>query len=438
MLNGKTDGFTETRVTVRPPVVVLQRKENTMRVRSKAISMHVMLSTILFCSLAFAGEQTNEEILVQDNSAFAIDLYQKLSVADDNIFFSPYSISTALAMTYAGARGNTEKEMSKTLRFSLSQDNLHPAFADIESKLNNLQKAGNVNLSVANSLWPQQDYTFLDDYLSLIKHHYGVSITPVDYKRACETARKMINKWVEDKTQDKIKDLIQPGILDALTRLVLVNAIYFKGNWESQFKPERTKNAPFYVSPDKSVQVPMMTQKREFRYAEIERLKVLELPYEGGELSMIILLPSRADGIRKLESNLTVENLKQWKHRLRKREVLVFLPKFTMTSTFRLDKTLVSMGMVDAFNDSKANFAGMDGRPDWLYIGAVLHKAFVDVNEEGTEAAAATAVVMKARAMPAPPPTFRADHPFLFLICENQTGSILFMGRVNDPTKTGE
>jgi len=409
-----------------------------VRDTSKAIALCVMLSITLFCSLVFAGEQADEEILVQDNFAFAIDLYQKLRASEGNIFFSPYSISTALAMTYAGARGNTEKEMTKTLRFSLDQANLHPAFANIESRLNKLQKAGNVKLSVANSLWPQQDYRFLNEYLSLIKKHYGVSITPVDYKHAREAARKMINKWVEDKTQDKIKNLIQPGILDALTRLVLVNAIYFKGNWESQFKTSRTKDAPFYLSPNNSVQAPIMTQKQKFRYGEIETLQVLELPYVGDELSMIVLLPQKADGLRQLESSLTVENLKRWKRRLGKREVLVFLPKFKMTSMFRLDKTLVSMGMVDAFNDSKANFAGMDGRPDWLYIGAVLHKAFVDVNEEGTEAAAATAVVMKARGIRALPPTFRADHPFVFLIHENRTGSILFMGRVTDPTKTGE
>jgi serine protease inhibitor len=409
-----------------------------MRDGSKAIALCFMLSIALSCSLVFAGEQADEEILVQDNSAFAIDLYQRLCATDGNIFFSPFSISTALAMTYAGARGNTEKQMAKTLRFSLDQENLHPAFANIESRLNKLQKAGNVKLSVANSLWPQQDYRFLNEYLSLIKKHYGVSITPVDYKHACEAARKMINEWVEDKTQDKIKDLIQPGILDALTRLVLVNAIYFKGNWESKFKTNLTKDAPFYVSPSKSVQAPIMTQKQEFRYAEIETLQVLELPYVGDELSMIVLLPQKADGLTQLESSLTVENLNRWKRRLAKREVLVFLPKFKMTSIFQLDKTLASMGMVDAFIDSKANFAGMDGRPDWLYIGAVLHKAFVDVNEQGTEAAAATAVVMKARGMPAPPPTFRADHPFVFLIHENRTGSILFMGRVTDPTKSGE
>jgi serpin B len=367
-----------------------------------------------------------------------MDLYQKLRASDGNMFFSPYSVSTALAMTYGGARGNTEKEMAKTLRFSLDQENLHSAFAHVEARLNKLQKAGSIKLSVANSLWPQQDYEFLDEYISLVKKHYGVSITALDYKRAREAARKMINKWVEDKTQNKIKDLIQPGILTALARLVLVNAIYFKGNWESQFKADKTKDAPFHISSKKSVQAPMMTQEQKFGYADLGSLKMLELPYVGNEMSMIVLLPKEVDGLKQLEADLSVDNFKRWKSRLGKRDVLVFLPKFKMTSMFRLDKTLRSMGMIDAFSDSKANFAGMDGRPDWLYIAAVIHKAFVDVNEEGTEAAAATAVVMEARNMPALPPTFRVDHPFVFLIQENQTGSILFIGRVTNPTETGE
>ncbi|MFC1896402.1 serpin family protein [Thermodesulfobacteriota bacterium] len=410
-----------------------------MRGKPRVTALLVGLLTVAFSLPVLAAPQMQVNTLVQDNSAFAIDLYQKLRASQGNIFFSPYSISTALAMTYAGARSNTEKQMATTLRFSLPQKDLHPAFAELEASLGKFRKACNIKLSVANSLWPQQDYSFLEEYLSLIERHYGVSVTPVDYKRACEAARKMINKWVEDKTEDKIKDLIQPGILDALTRLVLVNAIYFKGNWESQFDTTRTKDAPFHVSPEKSIQTPMMTQKQRFNYAELEGLQILELPYTGKTLSMLVLLPKQIDGLNELEESLSVGNLQRWESRLRKREVLVFLPSFKMISMFRLDKTLTSMGMVDAFIPTRANFAGMDGRPDWLYIGAVLHKAFVDVNEEGTEAAAATAVVQRVTSvMPASPPTFRADHPFVFLIQDRQTESILFTGRVADPSKTGE
>jgi len=385
-----------------------------------------------------AAAQPNVRTLVQGNSAFAFDLCQKICSSEGNLFFSPYSISTALAMTYAGARGNTEKQMAETLRFSLDQENLHPAFAEMGAWLNQLQESGRIKLYIANSLWPQQDYKFLDEYLSLTKKYYGVSITPVDYKQASEreAARKTINKWVEERTEYKIKDLIAPKILDELTRLVLVDAIYFKGNWLNQFNPRLTKDAPFYISPKKSVQTPMMRQEQKLRYAELESLQIVELPYLGENLSMLVVLPREIDGLAQLEGSLSVENLVSWRESLNKKKVHIILPKFKITCQFILNDTLKTMGMVDAFILGKANFAGITGRPD-LYISAVIHKAYVDVNEEGTEAAAATGVLMAPRRVPEPP-TFRADHPFLFLIQDNHTGSILFIGRVIDPTKTGQ
>ena len=398
----------------------------------------VFLSMTLVCSPVFAAQPADEETLVRDGNAFAVDLYQKLSSSDGNLFFSPYSISSALAMTYAGARGNTEKEMAKALRFSLRQKELHPAFAALESRLNEVQKAGRVKLSVANSLWPQQDYKFKDEYLSLVKKYYGVSVTPVDYKHAVEAARVRINAWVEEKTQKKIRDLIPAGILNSLTRLVLVNAIYFKGSWKNRFEVAKTKEASFYTSPGKPVRTPMMTQRREFGYAETDDLQALEMPYAGDDLSMIVLLPRKADGLKSLEDKLTSETIQQWELLMKMKEVFVSFPKFKTTSMFRLNKTLESLGMLDAFNVKKANFAGMDGLTD-LFIAAVVHKAFVDVDEEGTEAAAATTAVVDFDYAVTPlPPSFRADHPFVFLIRENRTGSILFMGRTSDPTKTAE
>ncbi len=376
--------------------------------------------------------------LARDNSAFALALYRKLgSSGEGNLFFSPYSISSALAMTYAGARGDTEKQMAEVLCFSLAQKSLHPAFAELRIKLDKIQEGDNVTLSIANSLWPQEDYKFLEEYLRLIEQHYGISITPVDYKHAWETARLLINQRVEDKTQHKIKGLIPLGILDNLTRLVLVNAIYFKGNWASQFNSDLTKDAPFFLSSAVSIQVPMMSQQQVFPYAETGSVRLLELPYSGNELSMLVILPKKRDGLAELEDNLTLDDLKKWKRRMTEQEALVFLPKFKMTSPFMLSETLKAMGMLDAFSLEDANFAGMDGVA-WLCIQEVIHKAFVEVNEEGTEAAAATAVVMTLRSVPPPPPVFCADHPFLFLICENQTGSILFMGKVSDPSKTEE
>ncbi len=382
-----------------------------------------------------ANVQSGANTIAKNNSAFALDLYQELRTSQSNIFFSPYSVSTALAMTYAGAQGNTEKQMAEVLRFSLEQNKLNPAFAELQSRLKEVEKSGNVKLHIANSLWPDKTYELLKEYLSLAKKYYDVSITPVDYQHAHEAAREMINKWAEEKTQGKIKNVIESGVLNDLTRLILVNAIYFKGNWDNQFEPEQTKEKPFFVSSKESVQVPMMTQKHTFRYAELDNLQILELPYAGNELSMLVVLPKAKDGLDKLEKSLSVKKLNRWKKKLKdKEEVLVFLPKFKSTSDFRLAQSLISMGMVDAFTP-QANFTGMVSRGDLFFIGDVIHKAFVDVNERGTEAAAVTAVIEIGTASAPAIPTFRADHPFIFLIQENSTGSILFMGRVTNPAK---
>ena len=372
------------------------------------------------------------EVLMNGNTAFALDLYDELREDEGNLFFSPYSISTALAMTYAGARGNTEKQMAQVLHFTVPQDQLHPAFASMEAALKAIQEKGDVELRVANALWPQKDYVFLKEFLELTKKYYGSAITPLDYKTAHEAARRTINSWVERKTNEKIKDLIPEGVLDALTRLVLTNAIYFKGNWATQFDKNRTEDAPFHLLSGQSVQTPLMHQKQTCGYAEFEGLQVLELPYVGDDLSTVVLLPREVDGLTELEDGLTMENLEKWTKQLREEKVSIFLPKFTMTSQFQLEKTLGSMGMPDAFS-SNADFSGMDGTKN-LFISAVIHKAFVAVDEEGTEAAAATGVVISLTAAPRPTPVFRADHPFVFVIRDNVSGSILFIGRVVDPT----
>ncbi len=375
------------------------------------------------------------ETVVQGNTEFALELYQQLRTEKGNLFFSPYSISTALAMTYAGAHGETEIQIAQTLHFRLAQEQLYLAFASLEAKLGDMGKKGPIQLKIANALWPQAGYPFLEEFLARMKEYYGVLITPVDY-RDPETARRKINAWVEEKTQERIRELIPSGILDALTRLVLVNAIYFKGNWASQFEQKLTETAPFWVTLAEKVQVPMMTQEHTYRYGEDDSLQILELPYVGDDLAMIVLLPKKVDGLMELETALTVENLEKWMSILWETKVRVLLPRFKMSRGFKLNDALKSMGMVDAFDRLKANFSGMDGKENWLYIAAVLHKAFVDVNEEGTEAAAATAVVLATRAMAPPPPIFRADHPFVFLIRDNPTGSVLFIGRVVNPLST--
>jgi len=375
--------------------------------------------------------------VVTGNTAFAMDLYGRLRSQDGNLFFSPYSISTALAMTYGGARGETAKQMAQTLHFDLPTDKLHPAFAGLEASLNAVQQKGQVKLAVANSLWPQKGYVFRPDYLALCQKYYGTSITPVDYKGDTETARKTINDWVEQKTNKKIVELLKPGVLKALTRLVLANAIYFKGTWDSPFETRITTGQPFHSSSTRTVTAPLMEKEARFGYAESPGLQVLELPYAGNDLSMVVLLPRKVDGLGDLEAKLTTQTLGAWTTNMDGQEVHVFLPKFKTTSEFSLAETLATLGMTNAFDD-RADFSGMDGKKD-LFIYAVIHKAFVEVNEEGTEAAAATAVVMAPTAAPPPNPrpvpAFRADHPFLFLIRDNRTGSVLFLGRITDPTQ---
>ena len=374
--------------------------------------------------------------VVAGNTEFAVALHGKLRTREGNVCFSPYSISTALAMTCGGARGETAKQMAQTLHFNLPADKLHPAFAALEATVSAVQQKGQVKLAVANSLWPQEGFAFLPDYLALCQKYYSTSITPVDYAGHTEAGRKTINDWVEARTNRKIVELLKPGMIGSSTRLVLVNAIYFKGNWASQFKAELTESEPFHVSSGKSIAAPLMRQTGDFRYAESPGLQVLELPYVGGDLSTLLLLPRKVDGLGNLEAELTTQNLTSWTAKLQSHKVEVFLPKFKLTSEFSLKVTLAALGMSDAFS-GRADFSGMDGRKE-LFFSDVIHKAFVEVNEEGTEAAAATAIVMLGSAAPSNPrpiPVFRADHPFLFLIRDHRNGSILFLGRVTDPTQ---
>ena len=388
---------------------------------------------IFFASSGFAEFKniSDREILAENNTMFALNLYDQLKGTEGNLFFSPYSISTALAMTYAGAREHTENQMANVLNFTLNQQKMHSAFASLEAELNAVQEKETVDFTVANALWAQKDYVFLKDFIDLTKKHYGAVLNQVDFKKDSEAARRKINFWVEQKTNEKIKDLLKPGILNALTRLVLTNAIYFKGNWENQFKKSRTKDARFWLDTDTAIEAPMMFQKHKFGYGETDNLQILELPYSGGGFTMIVLLPKKVEGISDLEAMLDMNKINVWKGSLRKTEVQVYLPRFKVSSQFSLGEALAKMGMPDAFGPD-ADFSGIDGKKD-LYISAVVHKAFVDVNEEGTEAAAATGVVMKLTSMPVSPRVFCADHPFLFLIRHNSSGSILFIGRVVNP-----
>jgi len=369
----------------------------------------------------------------ESNNAFALDLYAELRAQEGNVFCSPFSIWTALAMTYAGARGETAEQMAHALRFALPPEELHPAIGELIQDLNARQERGNYQLSVANALWGQKGFEFHEQFLRLTRRHYGAGLEEVDFKADVEAARLRINEWVEQKTQGKIQDLIPRGVLTALTRLVLTNAIYFRARWASVFDERATREEDFTLLEGEKVRVPMMRQTGRFGYAEHPGLKVLELPYVRHELSMVILLPTAPDGLPELEQDLDAEHVDRWLGQVRSERVNVAMPRFTMTSRFRLDKVLQELGMSAAFRPVEADFTGIAHRED-LHIQAVLHQAFVDVNEEGTEAAAATAVAVAATSAPmGRPKEFRADHPFLFLIRDRRSGCILFIGRLMDP-----
>jgi len=372
--------------------------------------------------------------VVSANNRFAFDLYSRYKTNDGNIFFSPYSISTALAMTYEGAKGKTADEMQSVLHFPKDDNVRRAGYAGIISEIN--KKDGKYVLSTANALWAQKDYSFLKGYFDVTERYYGGKVTNLDFVKDTENSRATINNWVEEQTNNKIKDLIPQGAIDDLTRLVLTNAIYFKGTWVKQFDKKNTMERDFRVSPGKTVKAQMMSRVGEealFNYTETDKAQILELPYAGEDLSMLVLLP-KGDDIKALEDSLDSLKLASLRNALTQERVNVYLPKYKFETKYFMADTLSEMGMPTAFSGN-ADFSGMTGKKD-LFITDVIHQAFVEVNEEGTEAAAATGVIMGATSIgPDRTKTFYADHPFIFIIQEKATGNILFMGRVSDPTK---
>jgi len=374
--------------------------------------------------------------LVEENSAFAFDLYQLLRQDSSNVFFSPYSISQALAMTYAGARGETEKQMSDTLHFVLSQGRLHPAFNGLDIELGKRGEGAQgkdgegFRLNIVNAIWGQEDYRFLAEFLDVLAENYGAGLRVLDFVNAPEPSRITINDWVSEQTEGRIEDLIPEGAIDALTRLVLTNAIYFNAAWQFPFNEDATADGSFYLLDGGEVIVPMMMQTESLGYAGGGDYQAVELSYDGQELSMVILLPSEGQ-FETFESAMDYQMIKDIISDLENQQVNLTMPKFEFESEFSLKKALTAMGMPVAFSVD-ADFSGMTGNRD-LFIDAVLHKAFVSVDEAGTEAAAATAVIMTLTAVPAPPVVVMVDRPFIFLIRDIETGAILFIGRVLNP-----
>ncbi|MFA5411475.1 MAG: serpin family protein [Candidatus Omnitrophota bacterium] len=398
-----------------------------------------MSKKFFFCSLflfslgiTVSALSANE--VTDANNRFAFELYAKYKTEQGNIFFSPFSISSALAMTYEGAKGKTAEEMQAVFHFPKDNFLRRESFLEIYKRLNKPDKK--YELGTANALWAQKNYLFLNDYFALVEKYYGGKVTNLDFVNQAEPSRLTINSWVENRTSNKIKNLIPPGMINEMTRLILTNAIYFKGRWVKQFKPEDTKERGFKISPDNLVKARMMElidEEIKFNYSETEKLQVLELPYAGDELSMLVLLPKEGE-MHSLEVALNEKSLDLWRSSLKKEKVEVYLPKFKFESKYFMADTLKEMGMPDAFSEN-ADFSGMTGKKD-LFIGEVIHQGFVEVNEEGTEAAAATAVIMLMKGPPQPSAAkiFNADHPFIFIIQEKASGNILFLGRVNDPT----
>jgi serpin B len=372
--------------------------------------------------------------VVAGNNQFAWKLYQTIAAAPENqgqnIFFSPYSLTTALTMTYAGSRGKTAGQMARVLHYSLSQTALHQGLAALRKRLtppdSNLYQ-----LDCANALWGQRNYHLESSFVKLIKQYYQGGLQTVDYVARPQTAINTINQWVKLQTNSKIKNLLNDDDIDDMTRLILTNAIYFKGNWECQFKPDRTQMQPFAIGTDTTVNAPLMRQKGQFRYGEVDGAQVLELPYSGNNLVMLALLPK--GNLGKMEQRLTAARIQDWQRQLVVKEVEVWLPRFKFETRYYLEQLLPKLGMIDAFSKTEADFSGITGKRD-LYISRVIHQALIEVNEEGTEAAAASAVTLKLKGVMSIP-VFRADHPFSFAIIDQATKTVLFLGRICNPTR---
>ncbi|MFH1381297.1 MAG: serpin family protein [Chloroflexota bacterium] len=422
-----------------------------MRKAILLLLVSVVLFGLLGCGQAAAGQVLQSDkprdtspavdeaglaALVDGNNAFAFDLYQTLRQEGDNLFYSPYSISEALAMTYAGARGETEQDMAAALDFTLSQPRLHPAFNSLDLQLGQRGQGAKgkdgegFRLHVVNAIWGQKDYEFLPSFLDVLAQNYGAGLRILDFINETEQSRLTINQWVSDQTEQRIKDLIPPGVIDRLTRLVLTNAIYFNAAWQYPFEKNATSDGAFQLLNGSDVTVPMMRQTESFRYTAGDGYQAVELPYDGQELSMVILLPE-AGQFETFEASLDWALVKEAIGDLKANEVALTMPKFEYESSVGLKDALSTLGMGVAFTPD-ADFSGMDGRRD-LLIQDVIHKAFISLDEAGTEAAAATAVVVGVTSAPAEIVELKIDRPFVYFIRDIPTGSVIFVGRVLNP-----
>ena len=367
--------------------------------------------------------------IAECNSRFALGLYKSLKESEGNLFFSPFSISNALATILAGARGETKKEISNALCFSQGIGSLHNGFAALISSLAKGAEYGSYQLRTANRIWGDSRFQFRPEFLEQICTAYNCGLQALDFQNAPEPSRQIINRWVEEKTKETIKDLLSPGSVSSETLMLVTNAVYFKGDWANKFDKLSTKAEPFWVNGEEQIEIPMMFRKSEFLIGKQDWFKILSLPYEGGDLSMVILLPERGR-LADLEDRLTFDNLGLWLWNLQSADVFVGLPRFETRSQYLLKSLLSDMGMPSAFDPGRADFSGISVENDF-FINRIIHEAYVKVDEKGTEASAATGVFLMKGIVETE--VFLVDHPFLFLIRDNITNSILFLRRMLDP-----
>ena len=404
-----------------------------------ALSVLAIIAITSGIGILYISENNSADILVNnDDSAidkseqkdFVFAFYSEIAKDEkSNIFFSPLSISTAFSMAYEGADENTASEMQQIFGFESDDAKRQKAISELLSQFNH--KDDWYSLQVANALWVKDGYEIKQDYLDAAKTHYSSTVDNVDF--VTDDGINKINSWVKEKTNDKIENILAPGSTDELTRMVITNAVYFKGKWSSEFNQKNTSEKPFWTDKDNSVMVPMMKQPVDiYNYAKTGNLQALELNYLGGDISMVILLPKDRDGIQSLEQYMDKKKLDEIKDSMTRQPLTVEIPKFEFETEYNLKSPLQSMGLHDAFDESNADFQGITD--EQVYLEQAAHKAFVNVNEKGTEAAAITALVMRATSGPPEPVAeFVADHPFMFVIQEKKSGEILFIGRLVSP-----
>lgn len=381
-------------------------------------------------------DPTDLQALVTGNNNFAFDLYRTvIADKDGNLFYSPHSITMAIAMAWGGARSTTESEMQAGMHYTLGQDGTHPAMNALDLALATRGQGAHgadgreFRLNVLNATWGQKDYPFSDKYLDLLAVNYGAGVHTLDFETEPEPSRVQINDWVAEATEDRIEDLIPEGAITPLTRLVLTNAIYFNAGWKDPFSVDATAPGTFHRADGSTSTVDMMTNDATYGYASESGVEVVEMPYDGEELSMVLLVPD-AGTFEDFEASLSGDQVAGWLGDLQYGEILLTLPKFKYSTELPLKRTLIEMNMPTPFDEIAADFSGINNGFEQLYISDVLHQAFISVNEYGTEAAAATAVIVGTTSLP---PVVTVDRPFVYLVRDNETGAILFVGRVVDP-----